>query len=706
MKRKSMTARILLGTLLISIFFGVTVKADEAVYTPTDDNYILDDKYIGTPWYVANWGAYNQLAIGLNAPSQPFRGLMRFDISSLSSANSITSATMTVTVTRTDKLSQALGNVDLNLLLLDNTNSNWIEGASSETTALAGEPCWRYRKYDTDNWSGGPGIGNSTASPGISNLLASVSVDVTNTVVGDKMTFTINSAEGLAALTAWAEGENNAGFLLVTDEADTNRNAIYFGSKEYTTASYRPSLTVYTTAGQTSYGTSDDTFIWNSSFTTMYSVYNWGNDNEILAGINVVSGVTPPDWVYRTLLRFDTSDLRARYTSIDSATLTLTVTSIDKLNAAQGDFDLNLFQLDDSNADWVEGTKNTAVAATGESCWEKKKYNLETWSGGPGIGNSTASPGISNLLASVNIDVDTVTNGQKIVFTLDSPEAVAAVKAWCDGGTNAGLLLATDEAASLQNALTFASSENGVAANRPQLTVNYTADETEFGASDDNFIFSFSSYVNVNWGAWTTPELVIGMNNSVDKYRGIMRFDPSSLAIAGKQVKCATLELTIDATSKIKPENGDFETRLFLLDNANADWVEGTKNAATAGTGESCWAWRKYATAAWTGGAGIGNSTNSPGISALLDSVFIDTSAIAVGKKLTFFIDTPEGIAALTSWIRGGVNPGFLLTTDENPIGQNAIHVGSSEHGTVSRRPVLRIVLEPKKLTGTVIVVH
>lgn len=696
MKRYGKTLGVFCIALLISAFFGVTVKADEAVYAPSDDNFILNDYYTGTPWYLANWGTYNQLAIGLNGYQMPFRGLMRFDISSLGSANSITSATMTVTVTRTDKLNQSYGNFDLNLFLLDNTNSNWIEGAGNETTAVSGEPCWRYRKYDTDNWAGGPGIGNSTASAGISNLLASVSVDVTNTVIGDKFTFTINSTEGLAAITSWASGENNAGLLLVTDEADAGLNAIYFGSKEYATATSRPSLTVYTTAGQTSYGTSDDTFIWNSDF-KFYSDFNWGVNNEIFAGVNGVN-----DWAYRTLLRFDTSPLKARYTTIDSATLTLTVTATNRLSAARGDFDLNLFQLDDTNADWVEGTKNAATAGTGESCWANRKFDTDTWTGGKGIGISTASAGISNLLSSVFIDVDTITNGQKIVFVLDSAEAVAAVEAWCAGGTNAGLFLATDETSGDQNALVFASSENATVTSRPQLTVNYTADETAFGASDDNFMYSALDW---NWGAWTTPELVIGMNNSTARFRGIMRFDPSSLDIAGKRVKWATLELTIDATSKIRPANGDFETRLFLMDTANSDWVEGTKNATTAGIGETNWEYRKYNTEAWTGGAGIGNSTNSPGVSALLDTVDVDTSAIAVGQKLTFYIDTPEGLAALTSWIRGGANPGVLLTTDEKPIGTNAIHVGSKEHGTASRRPVLRIVLEPKTLTGTVIVI-
>ncbi len=693
MKRTNMTVRIFWALLLGSGLAG-SAMANEALYGAKDDNLLVSDE-VG--WSRINWGVYPELAIGLNATNQPYRSLLRFNLSSLGSETSITSATLTLTVTRTNKLSQLRGNFALNLFLLANANKAWVQGTHSEVTATAGESCWRYQQYDTANWTGGPGIGNTTNSAGIAALLGSLTINVTNQVVGDKLTFTIATPEGLAALATWAAGGDNAGLFMTTDEIFGGQNAIYVGSKENATASTRPQLTVHTTTGDVSFGTSDDNLIWNGLYTN-YGSYNYGTSTTLLAGVNGVG------WFYRSQLRFDISNLRARYTAIDSAALTLTVTSTNKLSLARGNFDLRLFLLSDSNAGWNEGAKNGAFASAGEPCWDFRQYNTNSWAGGEGIGNSVASSGISNLLATVTIDVATVTNGQKIVFTLSSPAARAALEAWARGGTNAGLLLATDEAASGQNAISFGSSEYATVDSRPQLAVTYTADETAFVASADNFMYSNPGYTTYNWGQWTTPQLVVGLNNATDKYRTLLRFDLSTLNRANKQVKCATLTLTQAANTKIIPANGaTFATRLHLLAGTNAGWIEGAKNGAAAGTGESCWAWQQSNTVAWEGGAGIGNSTNSAGIAATLATALINANTINVGTNITFFIESAEGLAALETWARGGTNPGFLLTTDEASTGQNALMVGSREHTTASYRPTLRVVLEPKIPQGTLI---
>jgi hypothetical protein len=104
----------------------------------------------------------------------------------------------------------------------------------------------------------------------------------------------------------------------------------------------------------------------------------------------------------------------------------------------------------------------------------------------------------------------------------------------------------------------------------------------------------------------------------------------------------------------------------------------------------------------WTGGEGIGISTNS-GIRTLLATATIDVNTFVIGSTVTFFIESPEGLAALETWARGGTNAGFLLTTDEASGGMNALQVASSEYATVASRPTLRVVLEPKILRGTLI---
>jgi hypothetical protein len=695
MKRLSVSAKIILGALLTGACFTENVRAAEAFFGASDDNYILADT-VG--WSRYNWGIYPSLVVGLNDFSAPYRSLLRFDLSGLGAATSITSATLTLTTTRVDKLHTAYGNFDLRLFLLSNANKDWIEGAQVEYPAVTNEPCWRYRQLCTGYWAGGPGIGNSTNSAGIAALLGTVSVDVTNTVIGTAYTFTINTPEGISALTNWAAGGANAGFFMTTDEGSvTNaQNAIYFGSKENPTPACRPKLTVRTTTGDVTFGSSGDTFIWNAGY-TCFSENNWGQSALLRTGTYAAGQP------FRSLLRFDLTSLRACYNAMNGATLSFTVIDTNLLSVSRGNLNLRLLLLDNANADWTEGSK-IGFPETGSACWEFRKNNTAVWTGGAGIGNSAASNGLSNLLATVTVDVATVTNGQKIVFALDSSAARSTLDTWARGGTNAGLLLASDETANGMNALGLGSAEETTLANRPVLAVTYTTDETAFAASADNFMYTSGIYTNFNWGKWSLPWLAVGLNSPVDAYRTLLRFDLTSLARAHKQVKWATLTLTEASNSKINPANGkSFGLRLLLPADANAGWGEGTKDAAMAGTGESCWAWQQYNTAPWVGGPGIGNSTNSVGVAAQLATATVNASTVNVGTNIVFYIESPAGLAALERWARGGTNGGFLLATDEASSGQNALFVASREHTTASYRPTLRVVLEPKLSQGTLI---
>lgn len=206
MKRTRMTERFILGALLLGAGLAGKAGAAEALFGAADDNLLLNDT-VG--WSRHNWGVYPQLAVGLNAANQPYRSLLRFDLSGLGAEISITSATLTLVTDRVAKLIQTNGNFELRLLLLDNANKDWVQGTNREDTATAGEPCWRYRQFDTAGWTGGPGIGNSAASSGIAALLGTVQIDVTNTVLGSAYTFTIDSPEGISALTNWAAGGDN-----------------------------------------------------------------------------------------------------------------------------------------------------------------------------------------------------------------------------------------------------------------------------------------------------------------------------------------------------------------------------------------------------------------------------------------------------------------------------------------------------------------
>ncbi len=237
----------------------------------------------------------------------------------------------------------------------------------------------------------------------------------------------------------------------------------------------------------------------------------------------------------------------------------------------------------------------------------------------------------------------------------------------------------------------------------PLASLDSRTEETLFDASEDNFMYSSSAsgWWNRNWGKWTTPQLGIGLNNATDTYRALLRFTVTNLNLKARAVTSASLTLTQASNSKIAPIRGNLAVRLFLLDNANADWIEGTNSAALAAPGESCWNWRQYNSAAWTGGPGIGNTTNASGVAVQLGSVTVNVNTINVGTNITFTIASPEGLAALEHWARGETNAGFLLATDETSGGLNALLVGSREHGTAAYRPLLRIVTDPKAEVGT-----
>ena len=435
----------------------------------------------------------------------------------------------------------------------------------------------------------------------------------------------------------------------------------------------------------------DDTFIYNDP---AWLTANWGVRADMVVGLNYV------DKPYRGLLCFDLSSLRTNCSDVKSAEVILTVTSTDKVTPALGDFDVKLFLLNDANSDWVQGTKNAGVAGPGEPCWNYREYDTDGWSGGPGVGSSASSVGIRTLLDSVSVDVDDIAVGSTLTFTVDSPEGLSALNDWTQGDPNPGFLLTTDETSAGRNALFFGTQENSTTINRPKLTIVYTEEAEEFAPVDDTFIYNGDeTWRNANWGVY--PLLVAGLNSSNAIYRTLLRFDPGVLDMGSRSIRGATLTLTQADNSKIISANGDFTVSLYLLNDVDADWVQGTKYATAAGTGEPCWNWRQVPGTAWNGGAGIGNSTNSSSIATLLDSITVDVSEISAGDTLTFAIDNQEGLSALEQWARGETNAGFLLATDETSPGKNALMFASAENVNVARRPSLRIITAAKPVIGT-----
>ncbi len=227
-----------------------------------------------------------------------------------------------------------------------------------------------------------------------------------------------------------------------------------------------------------------------------------------------------------------------------------------------------------------------------------------------------------------------------------------------------------------------------------------------FGSTGDNFMYagvhSGVDYRERNWGAW--EHVVVGPNTTAGAppYRGLLHTDVGSLAsVPNLSVQSAALTLTVSSVAK----RGDlaagesYDVELYLLDGANAGWSEGNGDNAVV-PGASSWNYRAHNTTPWVGGAGLGTSTASPGLSTLVGTATIhpnaaDPNAMQIGDKVSFNITGPQGLAAVQSWATGGTNAGFFLKTNldtgETNARQGAVYFGSKENVVADRRPELSV---------------
>jgi hypothetical protein len=214
--------------------------------------------------------------------------------------------------------------------------------------------------------------------------------------------------------------------------------------------------------------------------------YAGTSDNTLLTGSNtarnanygafrtfLVAGGAKPR---RALLRFDLSSLAGNYTSIDHATLHLTIDSFT------GSGTVSVYRIADGNAGWVEGTSASDGALVtpnaGESTWNNLAYdatNPVAWTGGAGLG----LPGYETpQIGSFSFDAQT-TAGQ--VISIDLP--VGMVNDWITG-TNAGLLLRFADETSMTGLIQFDSGEAAISGGvnpRPALEISYSVPEPATG---------------------------------------------------------------------------------------------------------------------------------------------------------------------------------------------------------------------------------
>lgn len=172
------------------------------------------------------------------------RILMRFDLSSISSANTITSATLKFYKWSAVK---AANSRIVRAYSVTQNNGDWTEGTKSNATAGAGEPCYNAKEADgsggiTTNWAGGAGCDVSGTDYEATEL-GTVTADYSD-AVGTEYTLTFNN-DGIARIQNWLDATNtNYGLLLLVDNTATGGNLFQIDSKESATASERPLLTI------------------------------------------------------------------------------------------------------------------------------------------------------------------------------------------------------------------------------------------------------------------------------------------------------------------------------------------------------------------------------------------------------------------------------------------------------------------------------
>lgn len=176
------------------------------------------------------------------------------------------------------------------------------------------------------------------------------------------------------------------------------------------------------------------------------------------AGPVLFAGNNGQDLARRALLRFDIAGSLPPGASVGDVILTLNVSNATNTTP-------RIFTLHRLLRDWGEGTSSTtsgsgAPATTDDATWLHTFYSSQWWDGPGGdfVSTATASQSVSGVG----------------LYTWADAGLSADVQAWLDHPTtNFGWLIQSDEV-TLNTARRFDSRENGVAANRPSLSISYS----------------------------------------------------------------------------------------------------------------------------------------------------------------------------------------------------------------------------------------
>lgn len=211
--------RILLWILCLAVWFWpLSCLAAVANLTVTQDTFINSGRIN------SNAGATEWFDAGTDGIGGIRRGLLRFDLSSIPTGSTVTSATVQLTIVKVPGNGPVNSTFDLFRLL-----ASWNEGSkggNNGAAATAGEATWNARMQGTANWT----------TPGAKN--DAVATESASTAVGsaDNARYSWSSPGLVADVQFWVDSPSqNFGWLLTSRSESSSRSVRGFASRQSST---------------------------------------------------------------------------------------------------------------------------------------------------------------------------------------------------------------------------------------------------------------------------------------------------------------------------------------------------------------------------------------------------------------------------------------------------------------------------------------
>lgn len=188
---------------------------------------------------------------------------------------------------------------------------------------------------------------------------------------------------------------------------------------------------------------------------------------------------------------------------------------------------------------------------------------------------------------------------------------------------------------------------------------------TSVFATADTYVRSGDGQTALNFGG--ADQMLIGNHATLGDFHGFLRFDLSSLP-TNIEIQSVTLQM-------VKPANGvglPFTVNIFELSAANANWVEGTANAATQ-SGSATWG--SKGPSAWAGSAGASTAGTD-----YTDTVLASYGGTTVAGDAAFTSQSAF-LTVVGSHLGGSLNLGIAMN---NSAEVQYYRFATTEHATAA----------------------